>query len=78
MPRTAKIVDKKKQLDKNELVTENSIVDLSSSSIKKLLKKGLRVLVSGKMDYKLEEKGGKRNLKSNIIAKQVQIFDGTT
>ena len=78
MPRTAKIVDKKKQLDKNEIVTENSIVDLSSSSIKKLLKKGVRVLVSGKMDYKLEKKGGKRNLKSNIIAKQVQIFDGTT
>ena len=40
MPRTAKIVDKKKQQDKNEIVTENSIVDLSSSSIKKLLKKG--------------------------------------
>ncbi|MAC62009.1 MAG: RNA polymerase sigma factor RpoD [SAR116 cluster bacterium] len=40
MPRTAKIVDKKKQQDKNEIVTENSVVDLSSSSIKKLLKKG--------------------------------------
>ena len=39
MPRTAKIVDKKKQQDKNEIVTENSVVDLSSSSIKKLLKK---------------------------------------
>ena len=40
MPRTAKIVDNKKHQDKNEIVTENSIVDLSSSSIKKLLKKG--------------------------------------
>ena len=40
MPRTSKIIDKKKPLDKNEIVTENSIVDLSSSSIKKLLKKG--------------------------------------
>ena len=46
-------------------------------NLKKLLKKGVKVLVSGKMDYMLEEKSGKRNLKSNIIAKQVQIFDGT-
>ena len=40
MPRTAKTVDKKKQKDKNEIVTENSNVELTSSSIKKLLKKG--------------------------------------
>jgi len=45
--------------------------------LKKLLKKGVKVLISGQMDYKLEEKGGKRNLKSNIIANQIRIFDGT-
>ena len=62
----------KKYIHKIEVTEKDQI-----KSLKKLLKKGVRVLVSGKMDYKLEEKGGKRNLKSNIIAKQVQIFDGT-
>ena len=62
----------KKYFHKVEVKEKDQIKNL-----KKLLKKGVKVLVSGKMDYMLEEKSGKRNLKSNIIAKQVQIFDGT-
>ena len=62
----------KKYIHKIEVKEKDEIKNL-----KKLLKKGVKVLVSGKMNYKLEEKSGKRNLKSNIIAKQVQIFDGS-
>ena len=45
--------------------------------LKKFLKKGVKVLISGRMNYELEEKGGKRNIKSNIIANQIRIFDGS-
>ena len=62
----------KKYIHKIEVIEKDQV-----KSIKKFLKKGVRVLVSGNMDYKLEEKSGKRSLNSSIIAKQVQIFDGT-
>ncbi|MBG08402.1 MAG: hypothetical protein CME68_06560 [Halobacteriovoraceae bacterium] len=64
-------------LEKNYIHKIEVIEKDQVKSLKKFLKKGVRVLVSGNMDYKLEEKSGKRNLNSSIIAKQVQIFDGT-
>ena len=62
----------KSYIHKIEVTEKNQV-----KSLKKFLKKGVRVLVSGNMGYKLEEKSGKRSLKSRIIANQVQIFDGT-